>query len=248
MINQREVRVDTEDFSTALRAAMRQDPDVILVGEMRDVETVRAALAASETGHFRHVDAAHDGRAGDDQPHHRLLPPHEQKQVRLALASALRGTICQRLVQRADGEGRCVAMEICVNTGRVADAIADPDKTSTMTPAHPRGRLLRDADLSTSTWSRSFRDGVITLDESDVRLDEPARPHRRAAPPRPRRLVSPAAYSGFRANPRGASRGTPCTRSRCPALPSTPVLITYMNQFGRFGASRAPNGGTHVHT
>src|SRR5207237_1847660 len=103
--------------------AMRQDPDVILVGEMRDTETVRAALAASETGHFvmstlHTTDAAETINRVID-----FFPPHEQKQVRLALASSLRGIICQRLVPRADGYGRCVSMEICINTGRIAGAI-----------------------------------------------------------------------------------------------------------------------------
>jgi twitching motility protein PilT len=163
MINQREVRVDTDDFSSALRAAMRQDPDVILVGEMRDVETVRAALAAAETGHFvmstLHTTDAQEtvNRVID------FFPPHEQKQVRLSLASALRGIICQRLVPRADGEGRCVAMEICINTGRLADAIADPDKTSTMT-----GLIAEGAYYGMQTFDQHLvsliRDGVITLE------------------------------------------------------------------------------------
>ena len=132
MINQREVRVDTEDFVVAMRAAMRQDPDVILVGEMRDMETVKAALSASETGHFvlstLHTTDAQEtiNRVID------FFPPHEQKQVRLALAGSLRGIICQRLVPRADGSGRCVVLEIAVSTGRIADAIADPEKTSTI--------------------------------------------------------------------------------------------------------------------
>ena len=132
MVNQREVRVDTEDFVTAMRAAMRQDPDVILVGEMRDHETVKAGLAAAETGHFV-LSTLHTTDAAETI--HRLIdffPPHEQKQVRLALATSLRGIICQRLVPRADGAGRCVVMEVAVNTGRIADAIADPDKTSTI--------------------------------------------------------------------------------------------------------------------
>ena len=103
MVNQREVRVDTEDFVTAMRAAMRQDPDVILVGEMRDHETVKAGLAAAETGHFvmstlHTTDAAETINRVID-----FFPPHEQKQVRLALAGSLRGIICQRLVPRADG-------------------------------------------------------------------------------------------------------------------------------------------------
>jgi twitching motility protein PilT len=127
MINQREVRVDTEDFSAALRAALRQDPDVILVGEMRDVETVRAAIAAAETGHFvlstLHTTDAQEtvNRIID------LFPVHDQRQVRLSLASALRGIVCQRLVERADGKGRVPVAEICVNTGRVAEAITDEE-------------------------------------------------------------------------------------------------------------------------
>ncbi len=132
MVNQREVRVDTEDFVSAMRAAMRQDPDVILVGEMRDHETVKAGLAAAETGHFvmstlHTTDAVETISRVID-----FFPPHEQKQVRLALAASLRGIVCQRLVPRADGAGRCVVMEIAVGTGRICDAIADPDKTSTI--------------------------------------------------------------------------------------------------------------------
>ena len=163
MINQREVRLDTADFATALRAAMRQDPDVILVGEMRDHETVKAALAASETGHFvmstlHTTDAAETITRVID-----FFPPHEQKQVRLALAGALRGIICQRLVPRADGQGRCVTMEICVNTGRVADAIADPDKTSSIPD------LIREGSFyGMQTFDQHLvaliRDGVITLE------------------------------------------------------------------------------------
>ncbi len=163
MINQREVRVDTEDFSTAMRAAMRQDPDVILVGEMRDHETVKAALAAAETGHFvmstLHTTDAQEtiGRVID------FFAPHEQKQIRLSLAGSLRGIVCQRLVPRADGLGRCVSMEICVNTGRIADAISDPDKTSTMTELIKEGGYY-----GMQTFDQHLvaliRDGVITLE------------------------------------------------------------------------------------
>jgi twitching motility protein PilT len=163
MINQREVRVDTDDFASALRAAMRQDPDVILVGEMRDAETVKAALAASETGHFV-MSTLHTTDA--QETINRIIdffPPHEQKQVRLSLAGALRGIVCQRLVPRADGFGRCVAMEICVNTGRVADAVSDPDKTSTI------GQLISEGGFyGMQTFDQHLvaliRDGVITLE------------------------------------------------------------------------------------
>jgi twitching motility protein PilT len=165
MINQREVRLDTEDFSVALRAAMRQDPDVILVGEMRDVETVKAALSASETGHFV-MSTLHTTNAQETVA--RIIdffPPHEQKQVRLALAGALRGIICQRLVPRADGQGRCVAMEIAVNTGRVADAIVDPDKTSTLTDLITEGGFygMQTFDQHLTTL---IRDGVVTLEDA----------------------------------------------------------------------------------
>ncbi|HSP38288.1 MAG TPA: PilT/PilU family type 4a pilus ATPase [Frankiaceae bacterium] len=163
MVNQREVRVDTEDFTTALRAAMRQDPDVILVGEMRDAETVKAALAASETGHFvmstlHTTDAAETINRIID-----FFPPHEQKQVRLSLAAALRGIICQRLVPRADGEGRCVAMEIAVNTGRIADAIADPDKTGSIQQLVSEGGFYGMQTFDQHLVSL-IRDGVVTME------------------------------------------------------------------------------------
>jgi twitching motility protein PilT len=163
MVNQREVRVDTDDFTVALRAAMRQDPDVILVGEMRDAETVKAALAASETGHFV-MSTLHTTDASETI--NRIIdffPPHEQKQIRLSLAGALRGIICQRLVPRADGEGRAVAMEIAVNTGRIADAIADPDKTGTIQQLVSEGAYYGMQTFDQHLVS-FIRDGVITLE------------------------------------------------------------------------------------
>ncbi len=173
MVNQREVRVDTEDFSVALRAAMRQDPDVILVGEMRDAETVKAALAAAETGHFvmstLHTTDAEETINRD----HRLLPAAraEAGAARRSPAS-LRGIICQRLVPRADGQGRCVAMEICVNTGRVADAITDPDKTSTITELIAEGGYY-----GMQTFDQHLvaliRDGVITLEAAMLASTSP---------------------------------------------------------------------------
>jgi twitching motility protein PilT len=128
-INQREVGTDTDDFLTALRAALRQDPDVILIGEMRDTETVRAAIQAAETGHLvlstlHTVDATETVNRVID-----FFPPHQQKQIRLALAGTLRGIVCQRLVPTIDG-GRTPALEVMVNTGRIAERIADPDLTA----------------------------------------------------------------------------------------------------------------------
>jgi len=172
MVNQREVRVDTDDFSTAMRAAMRQDPDVILVGEMRDAETVKAALAASETGHFV-MSTLHTTDA--QETINRIIdffPPHERKQVRLALAGSLRGIVCQRLTPRSDGEGRCVTMEVLVNTGRIADAIADPDKTSTI------GALIADGGYyGMQTFDQHLvsllRDGVVSIEDAMLASTSP---------------------------------------------------------------------------
>jgi len=128
-INQREIGVDTGNFVTAMRSAMRQDPDVILIGEMRDPETVAAALAAGETGHLvlstLHTQTATEtiNRVVD------FFPPSQQHQVRVSLASVLSGVICQRLVTRSGG-GRVPALEIMVNNGRTSERILDPDRTS----------------------------------------------------------------------------------------------------------------------
>ena len=126
IISQREIRQDTADFTVALRAAMRQDPDVILVGEMRDAETVRAALSAAETGHLvlstlHTIDAQETINRIVD-----FFQPHEQQQIRIALSQALRGVISQRLVRRTDNTGRLPNVEVLVNTGRVAEAIVEP--------------------------------------------------------------------------------------------------------------------------
>jgi twitching motility protein PilT len=173
MINQREVRVDTNNFAVALRAAMRQDPDVILIGEMRDQETVQSALSAAETGHFvmstLHTQDAQETVARIID----FFPPHEQKQVRLSLAGSLRGIICQRLVPRADRLGRTLAVEVCVNTGRIADAIADPDKTSTLTELIKEGGFY-----GMQTFDHHLvaliRDGVVTIDDG---LEVASNPH-----------------------------------------------------------------------
>ena len=172
MINQREVKLDTADFATALRAAMRQDPDVLLVGEMRDTETVKAALAAAETGHFvmstlHTTDAAETVNRIID-----FFPPHEQKQIRVTLSESLRGILCQRLVPRSDGYGRCVTMEVLVNTGRIADAIADPEKTGTITQLIGEGSYYGMQTFDQHLVSL-IRDGVITLEAAMLASTSP---------------------------------------------------------------------------
>lgn len=165
LVDQREVRVDTADFFVAMRAAMRQDPDVILVGEMRDTETVRAALSAAETGHLV-LSTLHTADAAETVA--RILdffPLSEQKQVRIGLASSLKGIVSQRLVTRADGLGRCVAMEIATITGRISDAIVDPKKTSMITQLISEGSYYGMQTFD-QHLTELFRDGVITLDEA----------------------------------------------------------------------------------
>ena len=127
-VNQREVGVDTDSFITAMRAVMRQDPDVILIGEMRDTETVQAALAAAETGHMvlstlHTIDAAETVNRIVD-----FFPPFQQQQIRVTLSGALRGILCQRLVPRKGG-GRVPALEVMINNGRTAERILDPTRT-----------------------------------------------------------------------------------------------------------------------
>ena len=129
LINQREVGIDTRSFAEALRSALRQDPDVILVGEMRDFDTVSTAIVAAETGHLvmstlHTIDAA--------ETINRIIsvfPPYQQKQIRLQLASVLHGIISMRLIPRADGNGRVPAVEVMVATATIRECIVDPDRT-----------------------------------------------------------------------------------------------------------------------
>lgn len=129
-IDQREVGFDTDSFGSAMRVVLRQDPDVILIGEMRDPETVYTALTAAETGHLvfstLHTTTATEtvNRIVD------FFPPHQQGQVRISLAASLKGTICQRLIPRADGRGRVPGLEVMVVNGRIQQAIVDPAETA----------------------------------------------------------------------------------------------------------------------
>ncbi|MHB8764196.1 MAG: type IV pilus twitching motility protein PilT [Deferrisomatales bacterium] len=139
IINQREVGFDTLSFAGALKGALRQDPDVILVGEMRDFETIETALVAAETGHLvlstlHTVDAA--------ETIHRIIsvfPPYQQKQVRLQVASILKGIVSQRLVPKADGKGRVPAVEVMVATARIRECIEVPEKTKEIRTAIAEG-------------------------------------------------------------------------------------------------------------
>ncbi len=154
-INQREVEVDTKGFGDALRSAFRQDPDVILLGEMRDHETIQTALVAAETGHLV-LSTLHTMDATETI--HRIIavfPPHQQKQVRLQLASVLRAVISIRLIRKADGLGRVPAVEVLIATEFIRDCIINQDKT----------RMIREAiSAGTSQY------GMQTFDQSIYNL------------------------------------------------------------------------------
>jgi twitching motility protein PilT len=172
-INQREVEVDTSSFSTALRAALRQDPDVILVGEMRDLETISTALLAAETGHLV-LSTLHTLDATETiQRIIAVFPPPEQKQIRLQLASTLKAVVSQRLVRKSDGAGRVPACEVMIATGYIRDCIMNPDKT----------RMIRDAiaagtsQYGMQTFDQSLFDlysrNLISLEEALLRASNP---------------------------------------------------------------------------
>ena len=147
IINQREIGLDTDSYASALKYVLRQDPDDILIGEMRDLETVSAALTAAQTGHFvmstlHTIDATETINRIID-----FFPLHQQKQVRIMLAGTLKGIVSQRLLTRADGIGRVPAIEIMITTNRIRDFILEQDQAAPHRRRHPGGRLLRYADV-----------------------------------------------------------------------------------------------------
>ena len=165
IISQREVRSDTLDFHNALRGAMRQDPDVIMVGEMRDSETVRAALSAAETGHLV-LSTLHTSDAQDSV--NRIVDfftPHEQTQIRSTLAQTLRGIVSQRLVSRADGSGRVLVAEVMVNTGRTADAILDSSVEPGISELIAEGEYYRMQTFDQHLY-KLVEAGTVTFEEA----------------------------------------------------------------------------------
>ena len=172
-VNQREVGVDTADFAAALRGALRQDPDVILVGEMRDLETIGTAMVAAETGHLV-LSTLHTLDATETiQRIIAAFPPPEQKQIRLQLAAVLKGVISQRLVRRADGVGRAPAVEVLVATEFIRDCIINPDKTRQIHDAIAQGT----SQYGMQTFDQSLYDlysrGLITMEEAMSRASNP---------------------------------------------------------------------------
>jgi len=171
-VNQREIGLDTDSYVAAMRVAVRQDPDVILIGEMRDTDTVSAAIAAGETGHLV-LSTLHTNDAVETI--NRIVdffPPYQQHQVRVSLASTLRGVICQRLMTRVTG-GRVPAVEVMVSNGRIADRIIDANRTNEIRDIIAEGTFYGMQTFDQSLLNLVLQ-GVATVEEA---LRTSSRPH-----------------------------------------------------------------------
>jgi len=166
IISQREVGCDTQTFASALKGALRQDPDVILVGEMRDLETIETAMTAAETGHLV-MSTLHTMDAAETI--NRVIgvfPPYHQRQVRIQLAGILKGVISQRLVPKADGKGRVPAVEIMLGTARVRECIDDENKTKEIHDAIAQGFVTYGMQTFDQSLMKLLTSGLITYDEA----------------------------------------------------------------------------------
>ncbi len=166
IVNQREVGVDTMSFGQAVKSALRQDPDVILVGEMRDMETIETAMLAAETGHLV-MSTLHTLDAAETI--NRIIsafPPHQQKQVRIQLASVLRAVVSQRLVPKADGKGRVAAVEIMKTTARIKELIEDKDRTKEIPDAIAQGHVAYGMQTFDQSLMMLVRNQMVTYQEA----------------------------------------------------------------------------------
>jgi twitching motility protein PilT len=173
LVNQREVEVDTKGFATALRSALRQDPDVILVGEMRDYETIETALNAAETGHLV-LSTLHTLDATETI--NRIIsvfPPHQQKQIRLQMAAVLKAAVSMRLLPRTDGTGRVPAVEVMRATNFIRDCIENKDKTKMIHDAIAQGTSQYGMQTFDQSIYQLYKRDLITMEEALRRASNP---------------------------------------------------------------------------
>jgi twitching motility protein PilT len=173
IVNQREIDVDTHSFAGALRAALRQDPDVLLVGEMRDYETIETALLAAETGHLV-FSTLHTLDATETV--NRIIsvfPPHHQKQIRIQLSQVLKSVISLRLVPRADGMGRVPASEVLISTAYIRECIENKEKTKYIREQIALGTSQYGMQTFDQSLFQLYKSGLITLDEALKRATNP---------------------------------------------------------------------------
>jgi twitching motility protein PilT len=173
-VNQREVGYDAVDFPSALKSALRQNPDVILVGEMRDLETIETAILAAETGHLV-MSTLHTLDAQETITRViSVFPEHQRDQARLILASVIRGVVSQRLIPRADGLGMVPAVEVLVASARVREYIADKEKTRDLHDVIAQGNTSYGMQTFDQSLMALFRAGLITYNEALVHCSNPS--------------------------------------------------------------------------
>ena len=165
IVQQREIGIDTDSYGAALRHVIRQDPDVIFIGEIRDSESALAAIQAAETGHvvistLHTIDAMETINRVLD-----LFPPEQQREIRTSFAGALRGIVSQRLVARADGKGRVPVVEVLVNTGRIFDRIVDPEQTAGILDVISQGDFYGMQTFD-QALVKLVKEGVVSPDEA----------------------------------------------------------------------------------
>jgi twitching motility protein PilT len=174
IINQREIGVDAVTFSEALRGALRQDPDIIMVGEMRDLETIEIALTAAETGHLV-LSTLHTIDAMETI--NRIVsvfPPYQQKQIRIQLAGVIKAIISQRLMPTQEGQGRVPAVEVMVSTARIRECIEDKDKTKDILDAIAKGHTTYGMQTFDQSIHELLKKGLISYDEALKQASNPS--------------------------------------------------------------------------
>ena len=206
MVNQRELHADTHSFTDALRAALREDPDVVLIGEMRDLETIESALRIAETGHLT-FGTLHTNSAA--QTINRIVdvfPAHQQSQIRAQLSLVLEGIMCQALLPKATGSGRCLAMEILVPNAAIRNLIRE-DKIHQIYSSMQTGQ----EKYGMQTFNQSL--ATLYFDEADQPADgagHELEPGRAAGHDQPRRRpVHPAGRRPATRSPGGTVEGMP---------------------------------------
>ncbi len=173
IITQREVGGDTESFSSALRHAFRQDPDTILIGEIRDLETMSIALTAADTGHYV-LTTLHTMNAVETIS--RIIsffPPHQHQQVRLVLAGTLQAIVSQRLLPRTDGPGRAPAVEVLINTAAVRECIIDPGKQGGIMDLIESGTVQYGMQTFDQSIMKLYREGAIDYETAMENTSNP---------------------------------------------------------------------------
>lgn len=173
IIAQREVGGDTDTFATALRHAFRQDPDVILIGEIRDLETMSIALTAADTGHLV-LTTLHTLNVVETITRIvSFFPPHQHQQIRLLLAGTLESIVCQRLIPRSDMPGRAPAVELMVGSGAIRECLLDPTKTNEIPDLVAAGRTQYGMQTFDQSIMGLYKDGMISFEDAMANATNP---------------------------------------------------------------------------